>query len=139
MRKQAIALLMVILSLVALSLAACGGNQATSGPTEVHVKMSEFKFEMDKTSIPAGPVKFIFDNVGQEKHEAVLEKAGDVDKPFEANGKESEVEDVGPGESATLEWTIDQPGQYQLGCHIVENGEDHYASGMVIAFTVTAP
>jgi len=139
MRKQLMALLVVILSLVALSLAACGGSKPAAGPTEVHVKMSEFKFEMDKTSIPAGPVKFIFDNVGKEKHEAVLEKAGDVDKPFEASGKVAEVEDVQPGQSATLEWTIDQPGQYQLGCHINENGEDHYASGMVIAFTVTAP
>ncbi len=139
MRKQSIALLIVILSLVVLSLAACGGGNAADGPTEVHVKMSEFKFEMDKTSIPAGPVKFIFENAGNETHEAVLERAGDVDKPFEVNGKESEVEDVGPGQSATLEWTIDQPGQYQLGCHIIENNEDHYASGMVVAFTVTAP
>jgi plastocyanin len=138
MRKQAIALLMVILSLVVLALAACGGGQATGGPTEVHVKMDEFKFEMDKTSIPAGPVKFIFENAGKEKHEAVLEPAGANDKPFEANGKESEVEDVMPGQTATLEWTIDQPGQYQLGCHVNENNEDHFALGMVQTFTVTA-
>lgn len=136
MRTKSTALLMVILSLVVLSLAACGG-QAASGPTEVHVKMSEFKFEMDKTSIPAGPVKFIFENAGKEKHEAVLELAGDNDKPFEANGKASEVEDVMPGQTATLEWTIDKPGQYQLACHINENNEDHYASGMVMPFTVT--
>ena len=136
MRKQSMALLMVILALIALSLAACGG-QAASGPTEVHIKMSDFKFEMDKTSIPAGPVKFIFENAGNEKHEAVLEPAGADDKPFEANGKESEVEDVMPGQTATLEWTIDEPGQYQLGCHINENNEDHFALGMVQTFTVT--
>ncbi|MCB0214457.1 MAG: cupredoxin domain-containing protein [Anaerolineae bacterium] len=137
MRKQSIFLLLVLLSLVALSLAACGGGQAASGPTEVHVKMSDFKFEMDKTSIPAGPMKFIFENAGTEKHEAVLEPAGANDEPFEVNGKESEVEDVMPGETATLEWTIDQPGQYQLGCHINENNEDHYALGMVQTFSVT--
>ena len=135
MRKQSIVLLMVILALIALSLTACGG-QAASGPTEVHVKMSDFKFEMDKTSIPAGPVKFIFENAGNETHEAVLEPAGANDEPFEADGKESEVEDVAPGTSATLEWTIDQPGEYQLGCHINENNEDHFALGMVQAFTV---
>jgi plastocyanin len=135
MRKQSVVLLMVVLALAALSLAACGG-QAASGPTEVHVKMSEFKFEMDKTSIPAGPVKFIFENTGKETHEAVLEPAGANDEPFEANGKESEVEDVEPGTSKTLEWTIDQPGEYQLGCHINENNEDHFALGMVQTFTV---
>jgi uncharacterized cupredoxin-like copper-binding protein len=138
MRKLCIALLIVILSLVVLSLAACGGGNAASGPTEVHVKMSEFKFEMDKTSIPAGPVKFIFENVGTITHEGVLERAGDVDKPFEANDKESEVENVEPGQTATLEWTIDQPGQYQLGCHIVAGDVDHFAAGMVTTFTVTA-
>ena len=137
MRTLSMTLRMVILSLVVLSLAACGGGQAAGGPTEVHVKMSEFKFEMDKTSIPTGPVKFIFDNAGKEKHEGVLELAGDADKPFEANGKKSEVEDVMPGQTATLEWTIDKPGQYQLACHINENNEDHYASGMVMTFTVT--
>jgi uncharacterized cupredoxin-like copper-binding protein len=137
MRTQLMALRTVILSLVVLSLAACGGSQAAGGPTEVHIKMSEFKFEMDKTSIPAGPVKFIFENAGKEKHEGVLELAGADDKPFEANGKTSEVENVMPGQTATLEWTIDKPGQYQLGCHIKENNEDHYASGMVTPFTVT--
>jgi uncharacterized cupredoxin-like copper-binding protein len=99
--------------------------------------MSEFEFEMDKTSIPAGPVRFIFENAGNETHEAVLEPAGAVNEPFEANGKESEVEDVMPGQTATLEWTIDQPGEYQLGCHITENDEDHFALGMVTTFTVT--
>lgn len=139
MRKQfTAALLIAILSLAALWLAACGGGQTASGPTEVHVKMDEFKFEMDKTSIPAGPVRFIFANVGKETHEAVLEPAGANDEPFEANGKESEVEDVAPGASATLDWVIDQPGDYQLGCHVVDDNEDHFALGMVQTFTVTA-
>ena len=138
MRKLSLILLMVFFALVALSLAACGGGQAASGPTEVHVKMTDFNFEMDKTSIPAGPVKFIFENAGNETHEAVLEPAGANDEPFNVNDKESEVEDVAPGASATLEWTIDQPGEYQLGCHINENGEDHFALGMVQTFTVTA-
>jgi len=138
MRKQSMVLLLVLLSLVVLLLAACGGGQAASGPTEVHVKMTEFEFQMDKTSIPAGPVKFIFDNAGKETHEAVLEPAGANDEPFsDADGKESEVEDVEVGTSKTLEWTL-EPGEYQLGCHINENGEDHFELGMVQTFTVTA-
>jgi uncharacterized cupredoxin-like copper-binding protein len=45
------------------------------------------------------------------------------------------VEDIDPGQSTTLEWTLDKPGQYQLACH--EPG--HYEQGMVATFTVTAP
>lgn len=134
MRKHSVVLLLVILLLAALSAAACGGAKP-SGPTEVHVQLSEYEVKMDKTSIPAGPVKFIFENVGTVTHEAVLEAAGVNDEPFEAGGKESEAEDIEPGKSATLEWTIDAPGQYQLACHV----EGHYENGMVITFTVTAP
>ena len=136
MRKPILILLIVIFGLSAFSLAACAGK---SGPTEVQVKLSEFKIEMDKTSIPAGPVKFMITNTGKEKHEVVLEPAGVNDQPFEAGDKASEAEDIEPGATATLEWTIDQPGDYQLGCHINENNEDHYDLGMVTAFTVTKP
>ena len=136
MRKQSAIPLLIALSAAVLLLAACG---KPSGPTEVHVKLTEFKIEIDKTSIPAGPVKFLIDNAGKEKHEVVLEPAGVNDEPFEANGKASEAENIEVGQSATLEWTIDTPGQYQLACHINENNEDHYANGMVTTFTVTAP
>lgn len=119
------------------ALAGCGPR----GPTEVHVTMSEWTMVMDQTSIPAGEVRFLIENVGAEKHEVVLERAGALDEPMEAEGEESEVEDVEPATSATLEWTIDEPGQYQLACHIVEEElgqtQDHYANGMVVTFTVT--
>jgi len=147
MHKQSIVLLIVILSVVVLSLVACGSSQAaseptevntTSGPTEVHVTLKEYTVEMDKTSIPAEPVKFVIDNEGALEHELVLEKAGDDDEPFELNGKESEAEEIEPGsKGTTLEWTIDQPGQYQLGCHVEKDGVKHYALGMVETFTVT--
>ena len=136
MRKVMLVLTISICTLLTFALAACGNS---GGPTEVHVKLTEFKIEMDKTSIPAGPVKFIIDNAGNDVHEVVLEPAGIDDKPFEADGNESEVEDIQPGASATLEWTIDEPGDYQLGCHINENNEDHYALGMVTTFKVTSP
>lgn len=135
MRKQSAVLLLVILSAAALSLAACGGTKPPAGPSEVQVTLSEFKVEMDKTSIPAGPVKFVITNKGAIEHELVLELAGVNDEPFEAGGKASEAEDIEPGGSATLEWTIDTPGQYQLACYV----EGHREAGMVTTFTVTAP
>lgn len=133
MRKQS-TILLVILVVAALSLAACG-SQAPAGTTVVNVKLSDFKVEIDKTSIPAGPVKFVIKNVGAVEHELVLEPAGTNDQPFEVSGKESEAEDIESGKSATLEWTIDTPGQYQLACHV----PGHFEAGMVTTFTVTAP
>jgi uncharacterized cupredoxin-like copper-binding protein len=92
---------------------------------------------MDKTSIPAGPVTFIIENNGGLVHELVLEKAGQPDTPFEVNGRVSEAEDIESNTSTTLEWTIDEPGEYQLACHVDRDDVDHYAQGMVQTFTVT--
>ncbi|MCG3212144.1 MAG: hypothetical protein FOGNACKC_05791 [Anaerolineae bacterium] len=137
MYKQSVTLSIGILFVVMLFLAACGGVQTASGPTEVHVTLNEFKVKMDKTSIPAGAVKFIIDNAGAMEHELVLEKAGDDDMPFEVNGQASEAEAIQPGKTTTLEWTIDKAGQYQLACHVDKDNVMHYALGMVQPFTVT--
>ena len=91
---------------------------------------------MDTTSIPAGPVKFIINNTGGLEHEVVLERAGEVDEPFENGDKASEAEAIASSTSSTLEWTIDEPGQYQLACHVNKDGIDHYMLGMVQEFTV---
>jgi hypothetical protein len=64
----------------------------------------------------------------------VLEKAGAVDQPFEMDGRESEIEDIAPGETKSATWTITEPGEYQLACHL----PGHFDAGMVERFTVTA-
>ncbi len=119
-----------LLVVAALTLTACGAQ----GPTVVHVRLSEFKVEMDKASIPAGPVKFVIENAGLVVHELVLEPGGAHDEPFELNGKESEAEDIEVGKTVDLEWTIDSPGEYQLSCYTV----GHFEQGMTTTFTVTA-
>lgn len=106
--------------------------------TEIHVKLADFVIQIDKNSIPAGPVKFIVENGAKRIHEMVLEKAGDVDKALEANGKSAELADIAPGAIATMEWTIDKPGEYQIACHVQEEGIDHFMSGMQIPLTVIA-
>jgi len=131
MKKHRVVQLVMLLSLSMAILASCGGP---TGPTEVQVKLSEFNIELDKTSIPAGPIKFIITNEGSITHELVLEPAGAEDEPFEKDGKTSEAEDIEPGASASLEWTIDEPGEYQLACYI----EGHFEAGMVSTFSVTS-
>jgi uncharacterized cupredoxin-like copper-binding protein len=131
MKKHLVVQLAMLLSLSMVLLASCGGP---AGPTEVQAKLSEFKIELDKTSIPAGPVTFNITNEGAITHELVLEPAGARDEPFEKDGKVSEAEDIEPGDSTTLEWTIDEPGEYQLACYI----EGHFEAGMHTTFTVTS-
>jgi len=110
-------------------LAGCGGAK---GPTDVKVTLTEFKIELDQSSIPAGDVRFVITNDGAIVHELVLEPAGTMDEPFEINGVESEAEDIQPGDTVTLEWTL-EPGEYHLGCYI----EGHFEAGMETTFTVT--
>jgi uncharacterized cupredoxin-like copper-binding protein len=64
----------------------------------------------------------------------VLEKAGAVDQPFEMNGKETEIEDIASGQTKSATWTITQPGEYQLACHL----PGHFEAAMVERFTVTS-
>ncbi len=108
-------------------------NRATDQPIDVHVTMKEYKLVLSRTNFPAGvPIRFIFEDNGTTVHEAVLEKAGDVDVPLEMEGEETEVEDVQPGETRTAIWTIPEAGRYQLACHI----PGHFEGGMVSVFVV---
>ena len=120
----------MVFVVLATALAACGPK----GPTSVDVTLTEYTIEMSKISVPAGQLKFNITNTGSIVHELVLEPAGAVDSPLEANGTVAEVEDIEPGATVTLEWTIDTPGEYQLTCHL----PGHYENGMVLPFTVTA-
>jgi uncharacterized cupredoxin-like copper-binding protein len=74
---------------------------------------------------------FLVTNGGDQTHEMVLEKAGD-DVPLAAAGVESEIEDIAPGATAEVTWTITEPGTYQLACHI----PGHFEEGMVTTFDV---
>ena len=118
-----------LILITGLVLTGCGGAKE---PTVVNVSLAEYSITLDQTSIPAGDIQFVIHNNGTIVHEMVLEPVGVKDKPFEANGGESEAENIAPGTTATLEWTL-EPGEYHLGCYI----EGHFEQGMETTFTVT--
>ncbi|MFN8456773.1 MAG: cupredoxin domain-containing protein [Anaerolineae bacterium] len=124
------------LVLVGLLLASLGlvGIASAAEPVVVTITLNDYTVEMSQTDIPANtPVSFVAINNGALGHEVVLEKAGVVDEPLEIAGAEAEIEDIEAGATKEAVWTIAEPGQYQLACHL----RGHYEHGMVLAFTVT--
>jgi LPXTG-motif cell wall-anchored protein len=108
---------------------------SAKAPVTVNVTLSDFKVEMSNVNLPAGAaITYVITNNGKLTHEMVLEKEGVVDEPLEINGAAQEAEDIEPGATRTVEWTIPEAGKYQLACHV----EGHYEAGMKTAFTTTA-
>jgi uncharacterized cupredoxin-like copper-binding protein len=144
-RRLAIA----VLSVVLLSLAACGGGEETT----VAVTVQEFSVLPAQDSAPAGSITFDVENTGPEDtHEFVVIKTdlapdalptaedGSVDETGEGIDEViGEIEDIATGSTETL--TVDlEAGSYVLLCNIVEEeGGDtlvHYQLGMRTGFTV---
>jgi uncharacterized cupredoxin-like copper-binding protein len=99
---------------------------------DFYVRPQRTTFRVDE------PYVFAVGNEGAAVHEFVIEPAGAVDEPLEAdvNGeeRESEIEDIAPGQTKELEWTFTEPGRYQFACHL----PGHFEAGMVIEIEVTA-
>jgi uncharacterized cupredoxin-like copper-binding protein/predicted ester cyclase len=99
----------------------------------VHLDLFEFGISANPLTLQVGQeYTFVAHNSGQMVHEVVIEPAGTIDEPLEKDDQESEIEDIGPGETAEMAWTFDEPGDYQYACHI----PGHFELGMVLVFTV---
>lgn len=153
MRRLTVVL--AVASLALFGLAACGddddGAEDGGGAETVDVVLSEFIVEPEVTSVDAGEIEFVADNQGGEVHELVVVRAASAaDLPTDADGavdesqipeedQLGEIEDIQPGDSATLTVDLDA-GDYVLLCNIVEEEdgevESHFALGMFTDFTV---
>lgn len=90
-----------------------------SAQTTVNVGMFEYRFDLDKTSVPSGQVTFVITNKGSEVHNFNLigVKAGKL---------------LSPGQTET--WTVALPANtYNTQCDV----PFHVDRGMVGQFTVT--
>jgi plastocyanin len=126
---------LLVVSLLALG--ACGDDDDDGeASTSIEATASDFMFEPDSWTVPAGEQFTIeFNNEGSVEHEwAVIRLDQDLDS--EADFAEDkilfEVEALPAGESTTEEFTVDDAGTYQVICGI----ETHFDAGMEGTLTV---
>lgn len=137
-------------------LAACGSDPADGGSVvsavevtpdaPMQLEMRDIAFDTTALSVTAGStVEFDFTNAGRIPHDAFI---GDADAQAEHGAEMAEMAASGgemdhhsmdeaavtvqPGESASLTYTFDEPGTYEIGCH----QPGHYEAGMKVIITV---
>jgi len=92
-------------------------------PTQVSVRLSEWKVDLSQPTIAAGPVTFVVTNTGQIPHAVEVE----------GEGIEQETETIQPGANGTLTLTL-KPGTYEVYCPVGEGS--HKKLGMEAHLTV---
>ena len=98
-------------------------GSAAAGSTTVEVTASEYKFDPNAITVPAGPVSFHVTNKGTEEHEFEI---------FKGETVVDEVEGLVPGLDQTLTVTL-EAGDYTFACKL--NGHDQ--AGMTGTPTVS--
>jgi uncharacterized cupredoxin-like copper-binding protein len=112
--------------LTATAVAALGRPRPEAGePATVEVRLSEWRVELSRAAVPAGPVTFHVRNGGTVPH--ALE--------VEGRGVERETAVLQPGTDGSLTLTL-RPGRYEVYCPV--GGDSHKRLGMVASLTVTA-
>jgi plastocyanin len=120
-----------------LVLGACGDDDDDDGAsTSIEATASEFQFEPDSWTVPAGEEFTIgFENDGTTDHEwAVINLGDDLESEdgFAEDKVLLEVEALPAGESTEQAFTIDEAGTYQVICAL----EGHFDAGMEGTLTV---
>jgi plastocyanin len=125
----------VLLSLLLVTLASCGG---AGGPTtSIDVRMVDFQFQPSQFTVPAGQeIAFTSSNTGAVVHNFVIMKLGTTaGDSFDDEDEENvywETELVPGAETDTSFTAPAEPGEYQIICRT----EGHIASGMTGTLTV---
>lgn len=143
---------LALASLATLALAACGGDDDTTAATDdgdartVEVDMVDIAFEPETLEVSRGEtVRFVFTNRGEVAHDAFIGDA-DAQADHEADMRETDGDDHGghgegdddavtvdPGDSEELDYTFDEAGTLEVGCH----QPGHYDAGMKITVEVS--
>ncbi|HEU5082138.1 MAG TPA: plastocyanin/azurin family copper-binding protein [Acidimicrobiales bacterium] len=123
-----------------LLLGACGddddGADAGGASTSIDVEATEFQFDPDSWTVPAGEeftVEFV--NGGGTQHEwAVIKRGEDIESEadFEEDKVEFEIEATPAGESVTEAFTLEEAGTHQVICAL----PGHFDAGMEATLVV---
>ncbi len=107
----------------------------------------QMRFVPESLTVRAGEtIRFEINNTGLLPHEFIIGTAhiqAEHAQAMESSSQHSDMHhddtagyalSIPPGETGTLTYTFDQPGELFYGCHV----PGHYAAGMQGAITVTA-
>ncbi len=109
----------------------------------VEIRMADtMRFTPDRISVKQGEtLKFVIRNDGKILHELVIGTKKDLDEHAALMVKfptmehdEPYMTHVKPGQTGTMAWTFNRPGEFDFACLIA----GHYQTGMVGKITVTA-
>ena len=120
-----------------------------AGATEVRVTLAEWTLELSVSSVAAGDIYFLVDNLGPEHpHEFVIIRSDlaadalptihDGSVPEDAVELVGEIEEFASASSASMVFNL-TAGKYVLICNVVETEgdlESHYREGMRAVFVV---
>jgi uncharacterized cupredoxin-like copper-binding protein len=129
---------------------ACVPTASASGAAAtINAGLSDFKIELDRTTVAAGPVQLAGKNLGKYPHEIVVVKGvassalpteadGSVDEDKLPDGaKVGELEAFGPGTACGAGFDL-TAGTYTLFCNVKGTSEgSHFKNGMVTTLTVS--
>jgi plastocyanin len=79
----------------------------------VEMRASEFRFDPDQVTVRSGVIRFVVRNVGEVRHVLTVEWEG---------GEGASIR-VAPGQTQTLEVTLERPGAYVFFCPLETEGE----------------
>jgi uncharacterized cupredoxin-like copper-binding protein len=139
MKGQKTLLIASLILLAAAILSACSSGGST-GSVSLKVTMTEFKFDPNQFSVPAGSqVKITATNNGTLEHSFVIMKLGtQASMTFSDQDKANSLFQMvlQPGQTQSQTFTApDQPGDYEVVC----STPGHLAAGMTAKLTVTKP
>jgi len=135
---------LVIASLVAGGLTACGSGEATHADgTLIQVKEKDFRILLSRKRIPAGDVRFVVHNAGPDDHELIVVRAQQLSLPLRNDGVTvseqrlqpqtvTTLEPAGPGAVRQIRAHLAR-GTYEVFCNMA----GHYMGGMHAFFVVT--
>ena len=102
-------------------------HASASSPMRVSATLKDYQVILSTHHLPVGkPITFVITNRGHHNHEFVLESANAFDRAIQFGGKTYEADEIKPGATRTVTWTIPRTGSYKFACHI----DHHYQKGM---------